>query len=70
MEADLIPATTDLPVGRAARCRELLRSVVALTGNLLGQAKLPAADLLGRKGGSSRRLALRREPCAENWISE
>jgi len=52
MGVDLILATTDLPEGRAVRCRELLRSALALTDNLLGQAKLSAAVLLGRKGGS------------------
>ena len=51
-KADLILATTDLPEGRAVRYRELLRSALALTGDLIGQAKLPAAALLGRKGGS------------------
>jgi hypothetical protein len=43
---------TDLPEGRAVRCRELLRSALALTDDLLGQAKLPAAALLGHKGDS------------------
>jgi hypothetical protein len=52
MEADLIRATTDLPEGRAVRCRERLRSALVLTDDLLGQEKLPAAPLLGRKGGS------------------
>ena len=52
LEADLILSTTELPQGRAVRCREILRSVLALTDDLLGQAKLPAAALLGRKGGS------------------
>jgi len=51
-EADLILATTDLPEGRAVRCRELLRSAVMLTDDLLNSAKLPAAAVLGRKGGS------------------
>ena len=51
-EADLILATADLPEGRAVRCRELLRSALALTDDLLGQVKLPAAALLGLKGGS------------------
>jgi len=51
-EADLILSTTELPEGRATRCREVLRSALALTDDLLGQAKLPAAALLGRKGGS------------------
>ena len=40
-EADLILSTTDLPEGRAVRCRELLRSALALTDDLVGQAKPP-----------------------------
>lgn len=51
-EADLILSTTELPQGRAVRCHEILRSAVALTDDLLKQAKMPAAALLGRKGGS------------------
>jgi hypothetical protein len=51
-EADHILSTTELPEGRAVRCRELLRSALALTGDLLKSAKMPAAALLGRKGGS------------------
>lgn len=51
-DADLILSTTELPEGRAVRCRELLRSALALAGDLLNQAKLPAAAQLGRKGGS------------------
>ena len=51
-EADLILSTTELPQGRAVRCRELLRSALALTDDLLNSAKLPAAAVLGRKGGS------------------
>ena len=51
-EADLILSTTKLPEGRAVRCRELLRSALALTDDLLNSAKLPAAAVLGRKGGS------------------
>ena len=51
-EADLLISTTDLPEGRAVRCRELLRSALALTGDLIGTAKMPAAAVLGRKGGS------------------
>lgn len=37
---------------RTARCRELLSAAKALTDDLLNQAKLPAAALLGAKGGS------------------
>ena len=51
-ETDKILATTDLPQNRTARCRELLSSALALTDDLLTQAKMPAATLLGRKGGS------------------
>jgi len=51
-EADLLLSTTELPEGRAVRCRELLRSAVMLTDDLLKHVKTPAAALLGRKGGS------------------
>ena len=51
-EADLILATTELPEGRAVRCRELLRSALALTDDLLNTAKMPAAAVLGSKGGA------------------
>jgi len=52
-EADLVLATTPLlPENRTARCRELLSSALALTDDLLKQAKLPAAAILGRRGGS------------------
>jgi hypothetical protein len=48
----LILSTTELPQNRTARCRELLHSALALTDDLPSQAKLPAAAILGRKGGS------------------
>jgi|SRR5208337_1226613 len=51
-ETDHILATTDLPQNRAARCRELLSAALALADDLLKQAKLPAAAVLGAKGGS------------------
>jgi hypothetical protein len=52
-ETDLIlSTTTTLPQNRTARCRELLHSALALTDDLLSQAGLPAAAILGRKGGS------------------
>src|SRR5947207_2087606 len=52
-EADLILATTPpLPQNRTARCRELLSSALALADDLLKQTKLPAAAILGKKGGS------------------
>ena len=47
-----ILATTDLPQDRTARCRELLRSAIAITDDLLRQSKLPAAAILGKRGGS------------------
>jgi hypothetical protein len=52
MEAELILSTTELPQGRAVRCRELLQSALALTDDLLKQTKMPAAAILGAKGGS------------------
>ena len=51
-ETDHILATTDLPQNRTARCRELLSAALALTDDLLAQTKLPAAAVLGAKGGS------------------
>ena len=52
-ETDQILATTpELPENRTARCRELLRSALALTDDLLSQSKQSAAIALGRKGGS------------------
>ena len=50
-EADLILATTELPQGRAIRCRELLRSAMAVADDLVAHARVPTAAL-GRKGGS------------------
>jgi hypothetical protein len=52
-EAELTLSTTELPEGRAVRCRELLVSALALTDDLLAQAKKStAATVLGRKGGT------------------
>jgi len=51
-EIDLILADTDLPQNRTARCRELLGSAIAITEDILSQAKLPAAAQMGRKGGT------------------
>ncbi len=51
-ETDLILSTTELPENRTARCRELLRTALALTDDLIKQAKLPAAAIMGRRGGS------------------
>ena len=42
-----------MPENRTARCRELLASGIALTNDLLKQAKTPSAVALGRKGGSA-----------------
>jgi len=53
-ETDLILSTTvPLPENRTARCRELLGSALALTDDLLTQAKLPAAAILGHRGGTA-----------------
>ena len=69
-QADRILSTADLPQNRTARCRELLGSAIALTDDLLKQTKLPAATVLGRKGGAAiakrgsdyfRKLAARRK---------
>jgi hypothetical protein len=51
-QVDLILADTELPENRIARCRELLKAAVALTDDLIGQQKTPAAVVLGKKGGS------------------
>ena len=51
-EADqLLESLPPLPENRTARCRELLASALALTADLLKQAKTPSAVALGRKGG-------------------
>jgi hypothetical protein len=70
-EADLILETLPpLPENRTARCRELLASALALTSDLLKQARTPSAVALGRKGGQAsaqkgsdyfRRLAAKRK---------
>jgi len=52
-EADLIISTTDpLPENRTAACRELLRTALALTDDLIKQERIKPAALIGRKGGS------------------
>jgi hypothetical protein len=48
-ETDLILSTTELPQNRTARCRELHQSAMALTDDLISQAKLPAAAILGAR---------------------
>lgn len=50
-EAELILSTTILPENRSKRALELLRAAHALTDDLIGQAKLTPAAILGRKGG-------------------
>ena len=47
-EANLILSTTELPQGRARRCKELLDAAVKLTDHLL---TIPPAVALGKKGG-------------------
>ena len=51
-QTDLILSTTELSQNSTARCRGLLRSALALTDDLISQAKLPAGAILERKGGS------------------
>ncbi|MGD0498296.1 MAG: hypothetical protein ABSC23_07660 [Bryobacteraceae bacterium] len=53
-EVDLILETTPpLPQNRTGRSRELLRAALALTGDLIAQAKMPAATAMGRIGGAT-----------------
>lgn len=53
-ETELLLSTSpDLPQGRTPRSLELLRSALALTDDLIGQAKLRPAAILGHMGGSS-----------------
>ena len=51
-EADLILSTAELPENRTGRCRELLGAALALTADLISQDKMPAARVLGSKGGT------------------
>ena len=52
-QADRILETAPaLPENRTAACREFLASALAITDDLLKQAKTPSAVALGRKGGS------------------
>lgn len=58
-DADLILETTpDLPQNRTATTRERLKAALAIVDDLLGQERLSAAAILGRKGGkaASRKL--------------
>ena len=53
-DADLILETTPpLPENRTAACRENLRAALALADDLLNQAKMTPAAIMGHKGGSS-----------------
>jgi hypothetical protein len=52
-EVDLILETTPLPENRTARSRELLRSALALTDDLLSTQRMTPAAALGRKGGTA-----------------
>jgi len=53
-EADLILETSPLlPENRTGAARENLRAALALTDDLIGQAKLSPAAALGAKGGKS-----------------
>lgn len=49
-QADLVLGTSDLPENR--RSRELLSSALALTEDMISHVKMPAAALLGSKGGT------------------
>jgi hypothetical protein len=53
-QADLVLSTTPpLPENRTPVCRGLLASALAITDDLLSQAKLSAAAQMGRKGGAA-----------------
>jgi hypothetical protein len=53
-EADLILETSPaLPQNRTGAARENLKAALAITDDLIGQTKLSAAAVLGRKGGSA-----------------
>ena len=65
-QADLVLSAE----GSSSRCRELIAAASALTTNLLKQDKVPAAAVLGARGGSQtakrgsdyfRQLAARRK---------
>jgi hypothetical protein len=51
-ETEIILSTTTLPEGRAERALEFVRAAKALANDLLKQEKLPAAAVLGSRGGS------------------
>jgi hypothetical protein len=53
-DADLILETApELPENRTKAARDLLKTSLALIDDLISQAKLPAAAIMGRKGGAS-----------------
>jgi hypothetical protein len=53
-DTDLILETTpDLPQNRTACSRENLRAALALVDDLIGQQRMSAAAVMGRKGGSA-----------------
>ncbi len=53
-EADLILETTPpLPQNRTAAARENLRAALVLTDDLLSQAKMTPAAVMGHKGGTT-----------------
>src|SRR5258708_1401903 len=53
-EADLILETTPpLPQNRTAASREALRAALVLTDDLLSQAKMTPAAVMGHKGGTT-----------------
>jgi hypothetical protein len=53
-EADLILETSPLlPENRTDAARENLKAAIALADDLIGQTRLNAAAVMGRKGGAS-----------------
>jgi len=51
-QVELALASPNLPTHPIAHCRELLCAAQGLTNDLLTQTKLPAAAVLGHKGGT------------------
>jgi hypothetical protein len=51
-QVELALSSPDLPTHPIAHCRELLCAAQGLTDDLLKQSKLPAAAVLGARGGS------------------
>lgn len=48
-----LETTPDLPQNRTASCRESLAAALALANDLIKQLRMPAAAVLGHKGGST-----------------